>query len=330
MHLYKYLCLLQMDALKGLGEIGLGSRLKRTSEYMMRETQLVYDEFNIDFDPYLFPTFKIIKNKDGVTNTEITNSLKTSQPATTQAINKLLKKGLITLKEDKLDKRKKVVFVSNKGKQFIENVTPIWNSIEQTIKEYTNIKSESLTELINELEAKFNEKSFSKAIIEHINMNTTQNALVITTFKEEYSTSFYDLNIEWLQTFFYVEPYDEEVLSNPHKYIIDKGGHIFFAKLDNEVVGTVALMPMNEPNVYELTKMAVSPKHRGYKIGQQLMQHCIDFAKDKQFDKLVLYSNTKLENAIYIYRKFGFLEISVEEGCPYERCNIKMELKTKS
>ena len=37
-----------MDALKGLGALGLGSRLKRLSEHMMKETQLVYDYFNID------------------------------------------------------------------------------------------------------------------------------------------------------------------------------------------------------------------------------------------------------------------------------------------
>lgn len=151
----------------------------------------------------------------------------------------------------------------------------------------------------------------------------------IIDYKEEYASSFYNLNIEWLRTFFYVEPYDEEVLSNPNKYIIDKGGYIFFAKLNNEIVGTVALMPMSEPNVYELTKMAVSPNHRGHKIGQKLMQHCINFAQKNNFNKLVLYSNTVLENAIYIYRKYGFVEIPVEENCPYERCNIKMELKTK-
>lgn len=318
-----------MDALKGLGEIGIGSRLKRVSEYMMRETQLVYNHFNIDFDPYLFPTFKIIKNKNGVTNTEITNNLHISQPATTQAINKLLKKELILLKEDKIDKRKKVIFLSEKGKKLIKNVTPIWNSIEHIIKDYTYISSNSLIEHLNILEEKFNTKAFSKAIIDHIQMNTIKkHSLEIVGFKNEYASHFYDLNIEWLKTFFYVEPYDEEVLSNPDKYIVNKGGHIFFAKLNNEIVGTVALMPMKENNVYELTKMAVSPKHRGYKIGQQLMQKCIDFAKDSHFDKLVLYSNTKLENAIYIYRKYNFLEIPVEEKSPYIRCNIKMELKT--
>jgi DNA-binding MarR family transcriptional regulator/predicted GNAT family N-acyltransferase len=315
-----------MDALKGLGEIGIGSRLKRVSEYMMRETQIVYDTFNIDFDPYLFPSFKIIKNKDGVTNTEITNSLHTSQPATTQVINKLLKKELILLKDDKIDKRKKVIILSKKGKKLVKNVTPIWKGIEQTIKEYTNITSNSLVEHLNLLEEKFNKKMFSKAIIENIQMNTkSANTIEIVNFKNEYASHFYDLNIEWLKNFFFVEPFDKEVLSNPDTYIIDKGGHIFFAKLDNEIVGTVALMP--KENTFELTKMAVSPKHRGYKIGQQLMQYCIDFAKNElNLNNLILYSNTKLENAIYIYRKYGFIEIPVEENCPYERCNIKMRL----
>lgn len=151
------------------------------------------------------------------------------------------------------------------------------------------------------------------------------NTIEIEHFKTEYSTHFYNLNIEWLQTFFYVEPFDEEVLSNPTTYIINKGGHIFFAKLNNKIVGTVALMP--KQTTFELTKMAVSPKHRGFKIGQQLMEYCINFAKQElQLKNLILYSNTKLENAIYIYKKHGFTEISVEENCPYERCNIKMEL----
>ena len=64
---------------------------------------------------------------------------------------------------------------------------------------------------------------------------------------------------------------------------------------------------MEEPNVFELTKMAVSPNQRGKKIGQQLMQQCIDFAQSQGFPKLILYSNTRLENAIYIYRKYGFI-----------------------
>lgn len=149
----------------------------------------------------------------------------------------------------------------------------------------------------------------------------------IIAFENTYAKDFYNLNIEWLKTFFYVEPFDEEVLSKPDVYIINKGGFIFFAKLDDTIVGTVALMPTKAERVFELTKMAVSPKRRGYKIGQQLMQHCIDFAKSYNFKGLMLYSNTKLENAIYIYKKYGFVEVPLELNSPYVRSDIKMELE---
>jgi len=101
----------------------------------------------------------------------------------------------------------------------------------------------------------------------------------IISYSSKYAQDFYDLNIEWLQTYFYVEDYDEEVLSNPSTYIIDKGGQIFFALIEDKVVGTVALMPTSEDSILELTKMEVLKEQRNKKIDQLLLQHCIDFAK---------------------------------------------------
>ncbi len=314
-----------MDALRGYGELGLGSRLKRVSEYMMRETQLVYDHFGIDFDPYLFPIFKIIAHKNGITNSEIRNSLQYTQPAITQSLNKLSAKGLIIFSPDELDKRKKIITLSDKGNTTLKKLKPVWKSIDKVIKEYTLESSTSLIEHLNILENKLNMKSFSRTIINSIAAKAPQNIDIIS-FENKYAKDFYNLNIEWLQTFFYVEPYDEEVLGNPYKHIIGKGGHIFFAKLKDEIVGTVALMPIGEEGLFELTKMAVSPKHRGFKVGQQLMQYCIDFAKNMGLPKLILYSNTTLENAIYIYRKYGFIEKPLEANTPYKRSDIKMEL----
>lgn len=149
--------------------------------------------------------------------------------------------------------------------------------------------------------------------------------ITIIPFEETYANDFYKLNIEWLQTYFYVEPYDEEILSQAKKNIIDQGGHIFFAKLNDEIVGTIALIKITD-NIYELSKMAVLPKLRGKKIGHQLLEHCLDFSKDQHFEKLLLYSNRKLENAIYLYKKYGFVEIPLEPKNPYARGNIKMEL----
>lgn len=153
--------------------------------------------------------------------------------------------------------------------------------------------------------------------------------LEIIPFEIQYAKDFYRLNIEWLKTHFYVEPFDEEVLSHPDKYITNKGGYIFFVRRVDQILGTVALMPTDDPKVFELTKMAVLPSERGQKIGQKLLQHCIDFGKSKKFDALMLYSARKLENAIYIYRKYGFIELELETNSPYKRSDIKMELSLK-
>jgi len=75
--------------------------------------------------------------------------------------------------------------------------------------------------------------------------------------------------------------------------------------------------------------MAVLPQERGKKIGQKLLQHCINFGKTNHFKALLLYSNTKLENAIYLYRKYGFIEQELELNSPYKRSDIKMLLRLK-
>ena len=147
----------------------------------------------------------------------------------------------------------------------------------------------------------------------------------IIPFEPKYAAEFKKLNIQWLEEFFWVEPHDEEVLGNPQRYVIEPGGNIFFVLDDNLVIGTVALMKM-EDGVFELTKMAVSPEVRGKKIGQKLMEYTLNYAKSQDWEKLIIYSNRKLENAIYIYKKYGFKEIPLEKELPYDRADIKMEL----
>ncbi len=148
----------------------------------------------------------------------------------------------------------------------------------------------------------------------------------IVEWKPEYSSEFKKMNIQWLEEFFWVEPHDEEVLGNPEKYIIKPGGNIFFTLDDDTVIGCVALMKM-EDNIFELTKMAVKPGYRGKKIGQQLMKHTLEYARRKGWEKLIIYSNRKLENAIHLYLKYGFEEIPIENNNPYSRGDIKMQLK---
>jgi ribosomal protein S18 acetylase RimI-like enzyme len=154
-------------------------------------------------------------------------------------------------------------------------------------------------------------------------MSNNWHTIQIIEFSSELSEPIKTLNYEWLEKYFRVEDGDVASLSNPQKYIIDKGGHIYYAKLKGEIVGTASLLKKSE-TVYELGKMAVTHKAQGHGIGTLLLEHCFEIAKQKQIPTLILYSNTILQSAIHLYRKYGFEEIELENGL-YERANIKMK-----
>ena len=136
---------------------------------------------------------------------------------------------------------------------------------------------------------------------------------------------FKSLNLEWLDTYFKVEPIDELVLNNPKGEVIDKGGFIFMIQKNYNTIWTFAFIKKNE-KFYEFSKIAITPDERGNGYGNIAMEFIIQFAKNKKWSKLILYSNTKLKNSIHLYKKYGFKEIPLEKNLIYSRGNIKMEL----
>lgn len=149
------------------------------------------------------------------------------------------------------------------------------------------------------------------------------NTVIIIPFSPDLKEEIKTLNLEWLQKHFKVEAKDKITLSNPQSEIIDKGGMIFYAKYNDKIVGTVSLIKIDE-TTFELSKMAVTDGVQGLGIGNKLMEHCIEVAQQKGIKKLLLYSNRKLLPALYLYKKFGFEEVTLKDGI-YERADIKME-----
>ncbi len=148
----------------------------------------------------------------------------------------------------------------------------------------------------------------------------------IIPFTEDKKEYIKILNYEWLQKYFTVEPNDVIQLSDPVKEIVNKGGLIFYALYNNEIVGTYSLMKINDEE-YELAKMAVIESCKGLGIGKLMLVHSIDEALKLEAKILSLYSNTKLEAAIHLYRKYGFEQVLLPSDIHYERANIKMEKK---
>ncbi len=145
----------------------------------------------------------------------------------------------------------------------------------------------------------------------------------IIPFEPRYREAFKRLNIAWLEKFFLVEPIDEEVLSDPETRILAPGGHILFARVKGEIVGTCALIPQGEGR-FELSKMAVDERHQGLGIGRHLLLAAIAWFKERGETELFLESSSKLTTALRLYEANGFQHTPRPGASHYERADVYM------
>ena len=148
--------------------------------------------------------------------------------------------------------------------------------------------------------------------------------ITIVSFNKDYSSIFYELNKLWIEESWLLEESDKFDLLNPKEGIIDKGGEIFFALINGNVVGTVAMI-FSEDRIYELAKMTVDINYRGNGIANKLMDRCLDYAKDNNAKEIYLITNDTLVIARNLYDKYGFKEVKLDTD-KYLRGNVKMAL----
>jgi putative acetyltransferase len=146
----------------------------------------------------------------------------------------------------------------------------------------------------------------------------------IIDYEPRYKVDFRSLNLEWISAYFEIEPPDLEQLDYPEENIISKGGRIYLARVNYEIIGTITLKKVDD-TVYELSKMAVSPKRQGAGAGLLLARHLINEAQRLGCKMLFLESNQKLTPALNLYKKLGFVEVPVNDS-PFSRADYRGEM----
>jgi GNAT superfamily N-acetyltransferase len=158
------------------------------------------------------------------------------------------------------------------------------------------------------------------------NKSQLNDNIKVTTYRDDYKKDFAELNLDWIEEYFTVEEMDRKYLENPRESIIDKGGEIFFVVEQQEVKGTCAVI-QHSSGIYEIGKMAVVKSSRGKGLGKLLLETAIDYAQQKGANKIIIVSNTRLETAISLYKKYGFETTRLGPDPNYERGNIELTLK---
>ena len=154
------------------------------------------------------------------------------------------------------------------------------------------------------------------------------NNILISNYKKKYSQAFYELNKDWITEYWDLEKSDLYNLLNPEASIINLGGEIFFAILNDTAIGTSAMIPYKK-GVYELAKMTIHKDYRGNGVSKTLLEKCIAFAKKKNAKEIFLISNSSLLVARELYNKYGFCEVPLNSR-KYKRGDVKMVLSLVS
>lgn len=146
----------------------------------------------------------------------------------------------------------------------------------------------------------------------------------IIEYQEKYKAYFIQFNRDWIiDNFGYLESEDIDTFNHIEESL-KKGGMIYFALEDEQVLATCMVKPLDEDGTWEVCKLG-SNKHIPHKgAGSAVFKEAMTWATNHGARRLFILSNSKLKAALHIYRKFGFYEIKLDDY-EYDRGDIAFE-----
>lgn len=315
-----------MDMITELAELAFATRLKRLNERLSRDVSMVYHKLGVDFEARWFSIFYALNRKSPMMVTELAQSLRLTHTAIIQLAREMMKKELIISSKGRKDERQRLLSITPAGKEIAMKLAPVWEEIRLATKELIESSGCDILTHIEKIENLLNDQDMYERVWIRLKGHPP-GEIVICEYRAAMKKYFKSLNYEWLREYFEVEKKDEQILSDPRRKIVNRGGAIFFACLDNYVVGTCALIK-HRNGIMELAKMAVTKKFQGRGIGKKLMQTVVDRARQLGKSELYLQTNTNLKAANHLYQKFGFKKTKENpfEPSRYQRPTFVMKL----
>ena len=135
--------------------------------------------------------------------------------------------------------------------------------------------------------------------------------LTILPYEKRYETEVVELIISIQGEFgVAVTLEDQPDLLRIDEEYIQTGGNFWVALSDNQVVGTIALVKLENGNG-AIKKMFAAPAFRGEKqLGKQLLDTLVDYCRAQGYKNLYLGTVNVLIAAQKFYKKHGFVECS--------------------
>jgi len=305
-------------------DLVIGTRLKRVYEMLGFDLDKIYKEAGLDFTVRHFPVVFALHNHKALNISELQKISVLTHSAISQTVKQLMERDMVTMNVGE-DARSRIIHLTKKGEGIVENLLPIWEVVDVIIQEIRRESQNDLLLALNDFEANLHEKGFYQRYSGHVS-RIHQPEVTIIPFHVKYRKDWYDINQQWIEELFEMEEQDRINLENPEKNILEKGGEIYFALHEGEVLGVAALKHQGNDE-YEVSKMGVRPKVQGLGIGQKLLDMTIERYQARGGKTLYLETSSKLPKAISLYEKAGFIHVPLRGDTPYARADVCMEYR---
>lgn len=133
----------------------------------------------------------------------------------------------------------------------------------------------------------------------------------IFEYIKDYKDNVNNLMHEILVCEYGFEQFSDGIINSQNDEYIMGNNKLWIAMENGEIIGTTGLIEISEKHAL-LKKVYVKESHRGKGIAQQLLNQCLNYAKEMNYDYVFLETYQRLERAIAFYSKNGFTEF--EDG----------------
>lgn len=120
------------DFFDELGVVALGSRLKRLSDKLSADAANVFKHFGEKQHPRWFTLFSLLGKHGAVGVVEASQRLGLTQPAISQFSKEMQEAGLVAITRDREDSRKRVLSLTELGKQQLEQMQYMCELVEKS------------------------------------------------------------------------------------------------------------------------------------------------------------------------------------------------------
>ncbi|MGN6435629.1 MAG: MarR family winged helix-turn-helix transcriptional regulator [Agriterribacter sp.] len=148
-----------MNVIDASGILAIATRLQRLSDQLRRDGALIYKDNGISFEPKWFPVMYALHQKPVLSVVEIAAEIGYTHPSTISLLKELEKQKLIRSKKDKSDERKRLLQLTAKGNELIEQMKPVWQQMINTLNEMLNTPN-NIMAAVSEVETQMQKESF--------------------------------------------------------------------------------------------------------------------------------------------------------------------------